>query len=427
MRTLSRWLVVLSTCLTLACGGRGCGSGPATNAGTTSGFKSIEIPPGDPIQPDQVSDTQHGLETVRQDIPRDAFDVHAVVDQVGKDPAKLVAWVRDHTSWVPYRGALRGARGVLMDRVGNSVDRTLLLASLLTAAGHRVRLARRSLPAERARELLNRSTPAAPETPAESTQLPARGSDALIQRYGQAFKVDAVKLSSTVKALTQQFQERRAELDRRAKSQSAFLEQQLGAPSGEAEAADEALTCAADHWWVQVSAGDRWDDLDPDAAVKLVAAQTIAFDQTLAIPLPAEQAQELTIRVIVEQWAGGRPTEHVALEHTIRPADAMGQPITITHLPMSWPGTATFLAATDRTAALKSAALSQTEWLPVLAIGDRPVRKSSFTSTGDLNNHPESKSGLRNSAQNVLGGGIDPLGGAEEPPPAKGELTAEWI
>ena len=70
------------------------------------------------------------------------FDPQAVVNEVGKDPERLAQWVRDNTVLVPYEGVLRGAVGVLMDRVGNSLDRALLLHSLLRAAGRTARLTR---------------------------------------------------------------------------------------------------------------------------------------------------------------------------------------------------------------------------------------------------------------------------------------------
>jgi len=82
------------------------------------------------------------MDGAAQDIQREDFDAQAMVDKVGKDPQKLFEWVRDNTWWVPYRGALRGPTGVLMDRVGNSLDRSLLLAELLRLAGHSARLAR---------------------------------------------------------------------------------------------------------------------------------------------------------------------------------------------------------------------------------------------------------------------------------------------
>src|ERR1041385_3901024 len=76
---------------------------------------------------------------------RDRFDTDAVIEAVGRDPAKLLDWVRQQTVFVPYSGALRGWRGVLMDRVGSDVDRSLLLAQLVSSSGYAVRLARVTL------------------------------------------------------------------------------------------------------------------------------------------------------------------------------------------------------------------------------------------------------------------------------------------
>src|SRR2546423_806008 len=77
--------------------------------------------------------------------PGTQFDAGAVVEQVGKDPQALAKWVGDNTRWVPYRGMLRGPRGVLMDGVGNALDRSLLLAELLRIAQVNVRLAHATL------------------------------------------------------------------------------------------------------------------------------------------------------------------------------------------------------------------------------------------------------------------------------------------
>ena len=51
--------------------------------------------------------------------PRDTFDPQVIVDNVGKDPAKLFEWVRDNTYLVPYRGALRGYKDTRVPMVIN--------------------------------------------------------------------------------------------------------------------------------------------------------------------------------------------------------------------------------------------------------------------------------------------------------------------
>src|SRR6266850_887849 len=70
------------------------------------------------------------------DLPRAEFDPGALSELLGKDPQKLFEWVRDRTWWAPYRGLLRGAKGVMLDRVGSNLDRAVLLADLLRRAGY---------------------------------------------------------------------------------------------------------------------------------------------------------------------------------------------------------------------------------------------------------------------------------------------------
>ena len=89
-----------------------------------------------------------------RDATRDRWDPEYVVEQVGRNPDSLFRWVQENTSWIPYRGVLRGPTGVLMDRQGNSLDRALLLADLLKRAGHSVRLARTEISIERAEAVL---------------------------------------------------------------------------------------------------------------------------------------------------------------------------------------------------------------------------------------------------------------------------------
>src|SRR3981081_1104580 len=44
-----------------------------------------------------------------RDLPRDTFEPAAVVKEGGNVAEALFNWVRDNTSYVPYRGMLRGA------------------------------------------------------------------------------------------------------------------------------------------------------------------------------------------------------------------------------------------------------------------------------------------------------------------------------
>src|SRR5208282_5356496 len=99
------------------------------------------------------------LEQAERRMPRDTFDMQAVIDKVGKDPQKLFEWVRDNTYFVPYRGLLRGDKGVLMDRLGNSLDHAMLLYAMLRNIGQPVRLAHGALTEDQAQDVLSKVRP----------------------------------------------------------------------------------------------------------------------------------------------------------------------------------------------------------------------------------------------------------------------------
>ncbi|HVR73882.1 MAG TPA: hypothetical protein VMT52_06095, partial [Planctomycetota bacterium] len=157
------------------------------------------------------------VSAVSLEAPRDAFDPQGVIDRVGREPSRLFAWVRDETIWVPYAGLLRGPEGVLMDRMGNSLDRSLLLARLLQGSGHQARLVQGEIPLERARELLDRlrSNPSREEESGSAGDSRSAGARAReicdrfgidfdeIQRSRAAFEVESSRLAEDVTSWTE--------------------------------------------------------------------------------------------------------------------------------------------------------------------------------------------------------------------------------
>ena len=104
--------------------------GQSTSPGTTTDF-----PP--PTSVDPIGDL--------------AFALDADIDRIFR-------FVADEIRYEPYAGALRGAKGTLASRAGNSVDQALLLAALLDAAQAQVRFASGKIDEPTAATLLGTST-----------------------------------------------------------------------------------------------------------------------------------------------------------------------------------------------------------------------------------------------------------------------------
>lgn len=83
-----------------------------------------------------------------------ALTVEEVVDRAGKDPDRLLRWVRENVRYEPYQGALRSPRGVLAARSANAPDMARLLVALYHAAGLEARLVWGEVDRKEARRLL---------------------------------------------------------------------------------------------------------------------------------------------------------------------------------------------------------------------------------------------------------------------------------
>lgn len=306
-------------------------------------------------------------------VSRDHWDPAYVVGQVGRDPQALYRWVRNSTVPLPYQGVLRGPVGVLLDREGNSLDRALLLATLLQQAGHTVRLARADLTRAQAFALvpaLLARSPAEPllqPTSADDSTL-AREVRAAAARYGWDTLVVERRLIQQSASMTRT----RADLNARAADQALRLRVLLPGVGGAGDrrarvnAAIDALT---DHWWVQRQNGEDWINLDPDIADDSLAG---AIDVPRSTPgtmeLDSTLYHQIVVRLVTERWAGGAVQERKALETVVRSADAIGRTITLQVWPQGWPAKS-LLETAEGTRAFRSTALAQRAWRATLFVG----------------------------------------------------------
>jgi hypothetical protein len=305
----------------------------------------------------------------------------AIVEQVGSDPVALRDWVAQQTRWVPYQGTLRGADGVLMDRQGNSLDRALLLAAVLEAAGHEPTLQRTLLDTETAAALLaaamDVAPPVAPADPAPETLARRDSIGAAGARLWELL-----------------------ELDRRV------------------AAADdtEALAAMADHWWVRLGDAAGAVELDPvfgdDASARPAAASTYDADD-----LPEELGHTVTVSVVIERLDADGLAEEVVLEQAI-PLD---EPVIAADLWFDY-DFGQEAAPGDRATTAEVAAAPF--WRPVLVLDSTRYGGDWFGPDGQLGvpNEPRTSSAFGEGAS-ALGA----LGDDDADPAAESYLSGAWI
>ncbi len=379
-------------------------------------------------------------------LDRDRFDPQFVVNTVGVEPEALFEWVRRETRWVPYRGLLRGAAGVLSDRVGSSLDRAVLLATLLTRAGEEVRLARAELPMERARAVVEGlvlegrgASAVAAVTPPASGSVDARA-------VALQYSLDPAAIGTVLDAAARDSENTTIATSTSVEDQAARLSAVLGAAPPDDSNLVGAAESLADHWWVQLRSGGKWSDLDllaPDGKTGSALAPAIASVALDAIP--AGLVHTVTLRIVAEQWRDGHVTEHVVSERSLAAHEALGQRILLRHLPTIWPQDWPAVTPDDVQVRLKAAVLTQREWIPVLMIGDTPFASQSIRDSGVVNDKPTPRNpfaALGIPAAGIAGKAADAFAApppgepAAAPKPAspdarapnpEGELTAEWI
>lgn len=196
------------------------------------------LPPLDSDFPDIVDlDRVIGhLGEIAARYPARDYDLATLVAQLGNDPARAFAWVRDNIGIQPYAGMLRGAEGTLAARAGNSLDRALLLRELLSRQGLETRLATGQLSTAvlaRMEQRVFETTAAAAANPEAAYAMIGLGDSALLRLYARSAR-DEQRLVAA-----------------------------LGSEVGSASPGEPGRLDAQRHYWVQALVQGEWMDFDP--------------------------------------------------------------------------------------------------------------------------------------------------------------------
>jgi hypothetical protein len=283
-----------------------------------------------------------GLDVVNSKMDRSLFEIDALADRLGSDPAAMFHFVRDEIRYEPYTGVLRGALGTLLCRAGNSLDRSLLLAALLQKAGFKTQIASGQLTAQQAQILVNRLFEPVKPVPSAVPSLAELAPD-----LSRAIGGDRAQLLRVADEVQKYGEKQKKELVNYVDSETSVLSTLLGKAGVDAGVIvpnDQLLAEASEHYWVQYQdSSGQWVDLDsaftdaePGKTV-VPATNTFAPD---SVPEELYHHLRITLTLRVAQVADGKdgPTsDTVLLDQELRVAEQQGKDIILANYPVPMP------------------------------------------------------------------------------------------
>ena len=293
----------------------------------------------------------------------ETLDVSPLVTRIGDDPERILEYVRTNTGFIPYRGMLRGSEGVLADRLGNSLDRTLLLQSMLDQSGQDTRLMHAVLSDSQLalvqEELKVVSMPRIAESDTSLTVAEIASELGLSESFLQA-------PTARDKAISEALTEASGQIRDQASYLVSISDARFG--SGEGDVDLEALR---DHWWLQLREGSHWLDLDPS---DLHESDDPPEGRVVRGDIPNDLTHKVKIRVGMSRESGTEVKETILTEASLVAADYSRETVRIVNLPL-------LDRPEDGALVLPDA---QTVWIPIIATPEGPVSNKAFDMTGKV-------------------------------------------
>jgi Transglutaminase-like superfamily len=365
------------------------------------------------------------FERIAASVPRDHIDVRGAMSSAGlKTPEMVRDWMKKQTALVPYTGRLRGPLGVLDDRRGNSLDRSLLMAAMLKELGVEARLARAQLTDTQAELLLKTVGNPPPRDPSKGPTPPENlfhdlgfDQNQIAQRRAeQASEAELLKL----------------ERDFRIATHSLMIDRLVNIDSKEIDEQDyrSNVRDLKDHWWIQIKKGETWADLDPSLTAPDDAPVPLEWFKPDTVP--DNMSHKVTIRIVAETIANNNPSQTTLLSKTINAESASGELI---RLAFQGGGLTALLEKTKLSAAseIPALALQVRGWLPLLSIGSEIFIDKGVTTSGEIKSFDDpiflDDTSLGSVTTKAVDNFADILGGLGEEPQvvASGALSALWI
>lgn len=255
------------------------------------------------------------IQRIRGHVDRAQFDLDALSDTLEYEADNIVKFVQEDIALEPYAGTLRGAQGTLISRAGNTLDQSLLLATLLKNAGYEARISRAKLDSTQVELLLGVTGKARRIAlpPGDMAAIEAAFNSLLGQSSEEDFGALLENSESKLPAVEQ--------LTKRASLASEKLLD--GLQEGrfpEILAAHNSLdTDVSDYFWVQYkrSASSGWEDAHTST---IDLGNTLTPSAIFAKSVPDELQFKIGLQAFVSQKIGNEIVTHEVMPLWERPA-----------------------------------------------------------------------------------------------------------
>lgn len=235
-----------------------------------------------------IEDANRKLRAVHGEIDQTKFDPEEWLEQLDYDGGEILSALSEEIAFQPYSGVLRGVRGTLRSRAGNSVDQALLLAWLLKSAGFDARIAHGTLHDSDARRLL-----ALVDREDSDEAL-----DYLLPVIEREFGPRALESPRTIDWAE-------SKLGKRAEKTSDILLKTLARADVHLRSqrvTEEYLAATRDYFWVQHRSGpaEEWIDAHPAFGSAESPADVEALEYFVD-SIPAKYQHRLTVAAYIDQ------------------------------------------------------------------------------------------------------------------------------
>jgi hypothetical protein len=362
------------------------------------------------------------------------WDFRARAAELGNDPERVLAFVRDEVAFEPYEGVLRGSEGVLLAGGGNALEKAILLADMLLAGGTPARIVRGKLPREDADRLLRSFLSRSPLSagPLRDFLEGARRTDShreLAERIG--FRWEDVERSW--KAAEKTGRDLLDEAHRLTLREASILERtleeadiKLGA--GSRPRLQAILEGIAEHAWVRYhhAPSGEWRDLDPSFPEARPGGASASREQDLE-EARREDETVLAFRLVMRRSRGGKEEDITLLDRGLPVSQCLHHPLRFRVVPADPEAIASREGEGPEETARRWAGFKRFQ--AVLSRGREDFGSLVFDLDGGT--HAVSGDGriegarrLAGAAGGLLGGG---LGGEEEAAESDGKLLRLWV